>query len=184
MLGSRKNVQEMTVEEFVAGQKTGSTVGGITGDTTVDGRIIGTPADGGIVALPADGNGIALPADGDVAGGSGGAPDIKVWLIRATAVAVGLFVLCIIALVRIGHLDGDVALMKSQMGEKRGEGLKTPAAALNERPGSETEQLRMRIARLERDLEAVKLHSTRGARAEAKAAMPAKKPGKKKSQPR
>jgi hypothetical protein len=178
MLGSRKNVQEMTVEEFVAGQKTG---------TTADGRVIGTTVDGLIVDATVDGNGTGATAEGDVAGGSGGAPDLRVWLVRATAVAAGLFVLCIIALVRIGRLDGDVALMRSQMGGAKVEGLKSQSAAVSERsgkPDGETEQLRMRVARLERDLEVVKLHSTRGAKAEGKAKTPVKKADKKKSQPR
>jgi hypothetical protein len=131
MSGSRKSRKEMSVEEFVTGQRNGA------------------PADGGATDKRESG------------------PKIKGWLVAATVVTVGLLTLCFTAFVKIGHLNRDVALLRSQMDEK----------AIGD--------LKVQVAALSRDLEAMKQTKTHGARVKTKA--PIKKEAtdkKKKARPR
>lgn len=126
MSGSRKNRKEMSVEEFVTGQRNGA------------------------------------PADGDATDKRESGPKIKGWLVAATVVTVGLLALCFTAFVKISHLNRDVALLRSRMDEKA------------------IVDLKLQVATLSGDLEAMKQAKVPGTRAKTKATIKKEATDKKK----
>src|SRR5208283_2954931 len=105
-----------------------------------------------------------------------GAPGTKRWFVAPAIVAGGLLVLLFVAFVKIDGLKSDIARLRLQMNKESVETLKTQVAALGskvEKSDEEAVQLKANIARLQKDLDAIKLMNVQRQKAEAAAKKPA-----------
>ncbi|MGD0486415.1 MAG: hypothetical protein ABSB94_04420 [Syntrophorhabdales bacterium] len=113
-----------------------------------------------------------------------GAPKTKRWFVAPTIVAGGLVVLLFVAFVKIDGLKSDIAQLRLESNKESVETLKAQVAALGskvENADAEAVQLKANIARLEKDLGAMKLMDVQRRQAEAaakKKAVDKKKPVK------
>ncbi len=113
-----------------------------------------------------------------------GAPGTKRWFVAPAVVAGGLLVLLFVAFVKINGLKSDIAQLRLQTNKESVETLKAQVAALGskvEKSDEEAVQLKANIARLQKDLDAIKLMNVQRQKAEAAAKKPAvnkKKPVK------
>ena len=109
------------------------------------------------------------------------APKAKRWFV-APAVVVGcLLVLLFVAFVKINDLASEVAQMKRHIDAAPVEGVKAQVATIGaavEKSGVETEQLKVDIARLEKELTTMRSMNARRPRADVSAKKPSA--GKKK----
>ena len=122
--------------------------------------------------------------NGSAADKETGAPKMKRWFVAPAVIAGGLLVLLFAAFVKINDLKSDIAQLRLQMDKESVENLKAQVAALTanaEKSGKEAVQLQTDMARLEKDLAAMKLMNMRRQKAESAAKKPAvnkKKPVK------
>ena len=113
-----------------------------------------------------------------------GAPETKKWFVAPAVVAGGLLVLLFVAFVKINGLKSDIAQLRLQTNKELVETLKAQVAALDskvEKSDEEAARLKANIARLQKDLGAMKLMNVQRQKAEAAAKKPAvdkKKPVK------
>ena len=113
-----------------------------------------------------------------------GAPGTKSWFIAPAIVAGGLLVLLFVAFVKINGLKSDIAQLRLQVNKESVETLKAQVAALDskvEKSDEDAARLKANIARLQKDLDAMKLMNAQRQKAEAAAKKPAvnkKKPVK------
>jgi flagellar biosynthesis/type III secretory pathway M-ring protein FliF/YscJ len=112
------------------------------------------------------------------------APRMKRWFIAPAVVAGGFLVLHFALFVKINDLKSDVAQLRLQANGGVVESLKAQVAALGsrvEKSDKEAVELKANMARLQKDLDAMKLQNMRRQKAEATAKKPAvnkKKPVK------
>ena len=154
MFGSHKKTKAKSVEEFLRSQDAGTPLA----------------------------NGGAVDRETDATGKETGAPRTGRWFVAPAVVAAGLLVLLCIAFVKIGNLKSDVALLRLRASGQPVGDLKAQVAALGskiDKSDREAEQLKVSMARLEKDLNAMKLQNVRRQKVEA----PAKKPSVDKKRP-
>ena len=124
------------------------------------------------------------PVNGSAADEETGGPQMKRWFVAPAVVAGGLLVLLFVAFVKINGLKSDIAQLRLQADKESVENLKAQVVALSsnvDKSGKETAQLQADMARLEKDLAAMKVTNMQRQKAEAAAKKPAvnkKKPVK------
>ncbi|MGD0230183.1 MAG: hypothetical protein ABSC19_07480 [Syntrophorhabdales bacterium] len=106
----------------------------------------------------------SAPPDSAATGGETNALKARRWLLAPVIVAAALLVLLFAAFVKIANLESAVAQLRQQNENGAIEGLRTQVAGLLTRldkADAETGQIRTDIARLEKDIGAVRVMSQR-----------------------